>query len=45
MLVCLKYDLQEPLALHDLTRARVAPVLVLVLVRTTELSKTRWKET
>lgn len=22
MLVCLKYDLQEPLALHDLTRAR-----------------------
>jgi hypothetical protein len=43
MLVCLKYDLQEPLALHDLTRARV--VLVLVLVRTTELLKIRWKET
>lgn len=37
--MCLKYDLQEPLALHDLTRARV------VLVRTTELLKIRWKET
>ena len=37
MLVCLKYELQFPLALHDVKMAGV--------VHTTELLRIRWKET